>query len=125
LPIRRGFWPIFLPIPRSIWKADGHCLFTNQAFRGLFGSEPPLEYNVLRDDVIDEIGILQHIRRAFSGEAVQLPAFWYDPHDLKSVTVTEGKKVAISMAIFPMFDAEGRIEFVAGAYKDETEVMLA
>jgi signal transduction histidine kinase len=115
----------YSPVGFSIWTADGHCLFTNQAYRDLFGSELPPEYNILHDDVVDEMSILQNIRRAFSGQAVQLPAFWYDLRDLKSVKVTEGNRVAISMAIFPLFDAQGAIEFVACTYKDETEVMLA
>lgn len=34
----------------QIYKGGGHCLLTNAAFRRLFGSEPPPEYNVLHDD---------------------------------------------------------------------------
>jgi len=41
----------FAPVAFQIYEASGHCLVTNQAFRDLFGSEPPPEYNVLEDDI--------------------------------------------------------------------------
>ena len=65
-------------------------------------------------------------KRAFTGETVHVPTFWYDPRDLKSITVTEGHGGSqISMTIFPLFKANGEIDYVAATYKDETEITLA
>jgi PAS domain S-box-containing protein len=113
------------PLGFAIWKTDGHLLLTNKAFRDLFGSEPPPDYNILQDEIAARSGLLPLIRRAFDGETTSLPTFWYDPRDLRQVRVTEGKEVAISMMIFPLFNRDGSIEYVAATYKDETEITLA
>ena len=42
----------YAPFALQVYRADGHCLLTNKAFRDLFGSEPPPEYNILHDDKI-------------------------------------------------------------------------
>ena len=110
------------PVGFAVWSADGHTLLTNAAFMDLFGSEPPPEYNVLQDDQLAKTGMLSLFQRAFAGETVHVPTFWYDPRDLEVVTVAEGRRVAISMTIFPLFKHDGEIEYVAATYKDETEV---
>jgi signal transduction histidine kinase len=113
------------PVGFAVWRPDGHTLLTNAAFRDLFGSEPPPEYNVLHDDVAAKSGLLALFERAFRGETVQVPTFWYDPRELETVTVTEGRRVAISMTIFPLFKPDGTIDYVAATYKDETSIRLA
>ena len=90
------------PVGFGVWTADGHALLTNQAFLDIFGVEPPPEYNVLKDDQLEKSGLLDYFRRAFRGETVQVPPFWYDPRDLKVIKMTEGRRVAISMTIFPL-----------------------
>ena len=113
------------PVGFGVWTADGHPLLTNEAFMELFRVEPPPEYNVLEDDLLAANGMLALFRRAFAGETVHVPTFWYDPRDLKVVHVTEGRRVAVSVTIFPLFKASGEIDYVAATYKDETEIMLA
>ena len=113
------------PFGLQIYRADGHCLLTNQAFRDLFGSEPPPEYNVLNDEIAAQRGVLEMLRRAFAGEAVQTPAIWYDPRELRQVHVTEGRRVAISAAFFPLYGAGGAVEHVAVVFKDETAQVTA
>jgi len=88
----------------------------------LFGSEPPPEYNVLKDDQLAKNGMLSLFQKAFAGETVHVPTFWYDPRDLEIIKVTEGRRVAISMTIFPLFKPNGEIDYVAATYKDETQV---
>jgi PAS domain S-box-containing protein len=113
------------PFGLQIYRADGHCLLTNQAFRDLFGSEPPPEYNVLNDEIAAQRGVLGMLRRAFAGEAVQTPAHWYDPRELRQVHVTEGRRVAISAAFFPLYGNGGAVEHVAVVFKDETAEVTA
>ena len=91
------------PVAFAVWTADGHALLTNGAFMDLFGVEPPPEYNVLEDDVLEKSGMLARFRRAFAGDTVHVPTFWYDPRDLQVITVREGRRVAMSMTIFPLF----------------------
>jgi signal transduction histidine kinase len=113
------------PVGFAVWTADGHPLLTNDAFMELFRVEPPAEYNVLEDDLLAANGMLALFRRAFAGETVHVPTFWYDPRELKVVNVTEGRRVAMSMTIFPLFKPSGGIDYVAATYKDDTEIMLA
>jgi PAS domain S-box-containing protein len=113
------------PVGFAVWDVEGTPLLTNRAFVELFGSEPPPGYNVLRDDLVAESGMLTLFQRAFAGETVHVPTFWYDPRDLKTVEVREGRRVAVSMTIFPLFRASGELEYVAATYKDDTEIMRA
>lgn len=113
------------PVGFAVWSADGKPLLTNQAFMDLFLVEPPPEYNVLEDELLAANGMLALFKRAFAGEAVQVPTFWYDPREHTRITVKEGRRVAISMSIFPLFKEGGTVEYVAATYKDETELMLS
>jgi len=113
------------PVGFAVWSAEGYTLLTNKAFRDLFGAEPPPEYNVLEDELLAKNGMLALFKRAFAGETVQVPTFWYDPRELTSITVREGRRVAISMTIFPLFKPGGEIDYVAATYKDETEITMA
>jgi signal transduction histidine kinase len=113
------------PVGCSILTADGHVLASNAAAIALFGGEPPPEYNVFTDNQAAEQGIAPAIRRAFLGEIVNLPTFWYDPRELKNVAVSEGRRVAISISISPIPDAKQKINHVALIYRDDTAVVLA
>jgi signal transduction histidine kinase len=115
----------YAPFGLQVYRANGHCLLTNKAFRDLFGSEPPPEYNVLEDDIAERRGLTDLVKRAFAGEAVQTPTFWYDPRDLQQVHVTEGRRVAISITMMPLFGPSGLVEHVALVIKDQTEETLA
>ncbi len=110
------------PVGFAVWSADGTPLLTNAAFLAIFGSEPPPGYNVLRDNQLRDSGMLALFERAFAGETVHVPTLWFDPRDITTVEVKEGKRVAISMTIFPLFKPTGEIEYVAATYKDETEL---
>jgi len=115
----------YSPFGLQVYRASGHCLLTNKAFRDLFGSEPPPEYNILHDEIAERQGLLGLVTRAFAGETVQTPTFWYDPRDLQQVHVTEGRRVSISITLLPLFGASGAVEHVALVFKDQTEETLA
>ena len=105
----------YAPFGLQVYKADGHCLLTNKAFRDLFGSEPPPEYNVLHDEIAERQGLLGLVKRAFAGESVQTPTFWYDPRELQQVHVTEGRRVAVSITMLPLFGGSGTVTVTAPA----------
>ena len=115
----------YAPFGLQVYRADGHCLLTNKAFRDLFGSEPPPEYNILHDEIAERQGLLGLAKRAFAGETVQTPTFWYDPRELQQVHVTEGRRVSISITLLPLFGPSGGVEHVALVFKDQTDETLA
>jgi signal transduction histidine kinase/CheY-like chemotaxis protein len=113
------------PFGFQVYEASGRSLVVNQAFRDLFGAEPPPEYNVLRDEIAERSGVLELIHRAFAGETVNVPTVWYDPRELTQVDVDEGNRVAIASALFPIRGREGQVTHVAIVFKDMTAEMLA
>jgi PAS domain S-box-containing protein len=108
------------PVGFQIYDANGRSLLVNQAFREMFGSEPPPEYNVLEDEIAQANGVIDLVHRAFKGETVRIPAIWYDPRDLRQVKVESGKRVAIEPTFFPLFDKQARVSHVAIVFKDVT-----
>lgn len=110
----------FSPLGLQIFKASGECLLVNRAFVSIFGSEPPPDYNVLRDEIAKERGVLSIIHRAFRGETVHLPPIWYDARDLTQVDVKEGRRVAVEAIFFPLFDKDGAVAFVGVVFKEVT-----
>jgi signal transduction histidine kinase len=115
----------FSPMALQIYRADGHCLLTNRAFRELFGSEPPPEYCIFKDEIAEAQGVLGLIRRAFAGETITLPTVWYDPRELRQVKVTTGRRCAMQSTFFPLRGRSGQVEYVAIVFKDVTAEMLA
>ena len=115
----------YAPVGFQIYEASGRSLVVNQAFRDLFGAEPPPGYNVLRDEIAERSGALELIHRAFAGETIHVPTMWYDPRELTQVKVEKGNRVAISATFFPLRDRDGRVTHVAIAFKDMTAELLA
>jgi signal transduction histidine kinase len=111
------------PVGIQIYEAGGRSLLTNQAFRELFGSEPPPEYSILRDEIAAANGLLGLVQRAFAGEVITAPPVWYDPRVLTQVKVTEGRRVAIEATFFPLRDADGAVQHVGIVFKDVTAEM--
>ncbi len=108
------------PVAFQVYRADGHCLLVNRAFLELFGSSPPPEYNVLKDDVLEKQGFLALVRRAFAGETMRVPAHWYDPRELRQLDVREGRRVAMEVTLFPLRDASEQVRHIAICAKDVT-----
>ena len=50
------------PVGFQIYNAEGRSLLVNQAFLRLFGSAPPPEYSILRDEIAERNGVASLIR---------------------------------------------------------------
>ncbi|MDB4964700.1 MAG: hypothetical protein JWN44_389 [Myxococcales bacterium] len=107
------------PIGFQLYRGDGRCLFTNRAFREIFGAEPPPEYNVLGDPQLAREGILELTHRAFAGESFTTPPVWYDARQ-EATTKGAGRRCAVTCTGFPLLDAEGRVAHVALMFKEVT-----
>jgi len=111
------------PVAFAIAHADGRCLAVNRVFVELFGSAPPPEYNLFRDEVVAALGLLPYLERAFAGEPVTMPAFWHDASKLQHVRVA-GRPIAIEVIATPLKDRDGAVRQVAICYKDVTAERL-
>src|ERR1043166_8800328 len=94
------------PIAFAIADVDGRCLVVNRAFVALFGSAPPPDYNVFEDELVATQGLLPYVKRAFGGEAVVAPAFWYDANK------ADHNRVAIEVSMTPLADRTGAAQHV-------------
>src|SRR3712207_1417756 len=106
------------PVAFQVCGRDGRALFANQAFRDLFGSDPPPDYTIFEDSVLKERGVLSVVHRAFAGETTRMPPQWYDARDLRNVRVETGRRVAVEVTLFPLRDNKGEVQHVALCFKD-------
>ncbi|MCA8977812.1 MAG: PAS domain-containing protein, partial [Planctomycetes bacterium] len=68
------------PLATQVVDADGRTLAVNTAWTRLWGV--PLEalkdYSILEDEQLVALGVIEHVRRAFAGEVVEVPEVEYD-----------------------------------------------
>ncbi|HEX4926119.1 MAG TPA: hypothetical protein VFV50_18645, partial [Bdellovibrionales bacterium] len=57
-----------VPTPIQICDAKGHSLFVNRAFYETFGVMPPPDFSFLDSPALDQLGLREHVDRAFRGE---------------------------------------------------------
>lgn len=114
------------PISMQLLDADGRTLQVNKAWEAMWqGSlgdalkEYVLRggYNVLTDPQLQAKGVTAYLLRAFSGEAVNVPAILYDPAELG---ITARPRWVTSRAQ-PIKDASGRVVEVVLMHEDITE----
>ncbi|HEX6839532.1 MAG TPA: PAS domain S-box protein, partial [Polyangia bacterium] len=107
------------PVGLQIYRADGRCVLVNRAFRDIFGTAPPPEYNVLEDRQLARLGVLELTRRAFAGESFSTPPVWYDARQ-EPTARGAGHRCAVTCTGFPLLDAAGRVAHVALVFEDVT-----
>jgi len=112
------------PVSTQIFTPDGRTVRVNRAWEELWGVtlEQLGDYNVLEDPQLEEKGIAEHIRRAFRGEATQVPAILYDPEEtIPGLTSHEDPRRWVQAVIYPVKDEEGRVREVVLIHEDITE----
>lgn len=108
------------PYAAAVVGVQGELTLANRAFTELFGSEPPVGYNLFKDEQATQQGLVPLLHRAFAGETVQTPGFWFDPREVKHVDVKEGRRVGIQMTMVPLIDPQLAVRHVVLCYKDVT-----
>src|ERR687897_913630 len=71
------------PLSTQIFSPDGRTLRVNRAWEELWGVtlDQVADYNILHDPQLEAKGVAPYLRRAFAGEAVEIPAIEYDPNE--------------------------------------------
>ena len=109
------------PVSIVGYDARGRVLSVNPAFMRLWGvgvHEVPPGYSILTDPQLEALGVMGYIRRAFSGEAVQLPPVRYDI--AKTSATGEGEARWVEARLYPVRDASGAITEVVLMQEDVT-----
>jgi PAS domain S-box-containing protein len=112
------------PFSAQLLSVDGRTLKVNQAWKDLWGTQDgdPLltyvltEYDMLADPQLEAKGVTPHLRRAFAGEAVRLPAAYYDPAELGK----PGRARWVEATARPIKDGQGRVVEVMLIHEDVT-----
>ena len=76
------------PFGIQIFNTKGKTTLINPAWKKIFNLPEEFiqnyimkEYNVLEDPLLEKIGTLELVRKAFKGEIVNLPEIFYNPRD--------------------------------------------
>ncbi|HEV2126710.1 MAG TPA: PAS domain S-box protein, partial [Chloroflexota bacterium] len=106
------------PLSTQIFAPDGSALTANAAWERLWGvgRNELSGYNILHDRQLIEKGIMPHIRRAFGGEAVEIPPIRYDPEE----TGKPGRPRWVRAHCYPLKDEAGTILEVVLVLEDVT-----
>jgi PAS domain S-box-containing protein len=116
------------PLSIQIMSADGRIIRVNRAWEQLWGvTLEQLEgYNILEDEQLVERGIMPYIRRAFAGEAVEIPPVLYDPDaTIPNITRHAEPQRWTKAVIYPIKDSAGRVREVVLMHEDITARMQA
>lgn len=111
------------PFSVQVFSPDGRTVRVNRAWEDLWGVklEQISDYNVLQDEQLEAKGISAYLRRAFAGEAVEIPAIEYDPNK----TIPNESRHAdprrwVSAVAYPLKDDSGSIQEVILVHQDIT-----
>ena len=115
---------LYSPVPYAVFGMEGHPVLVNPAYQAMFGAVPPPEYNLHEDPLLEQAGLATFVRRAYQGETAEAPILWYDPKLLPHLQLpATTRRAAIACTFFPLFDGQGRVSYLAVAYKDVTAVL--
>ncbi len=111
------------PMSVQVFSADGRTVQVNQAWGELWGIDitQVADYNILKDPQLEDRGIAPYIRRAFAGEAVEIPVVEYDPEiTLPGRTRHPDPRRWVSAVAYPLKDSAGEVREVVLVHQDIT-----
>ncbi|HEX8950004.1 MAG TPA: bifunctional diguanylate cyclase/phosphodiesterase [Dissulfurispiraceae bacterium] len=111
------------PVSMQILSHEGRTLEINHAWEALWGLSLDMikGYNILLDAQLEAKGILPYIRKAFGGEATDIPPVLYDPSEIG----LPGRARWVKAFIYPVKDDSGAIREVVLMHIDITDMVQA
>jgi PAS domain S-box-containing protein len=107
------------PVSIQIMNPEGWTIQVNKAWEKLWGlTLDDLDgYNILKDRQLEELGVISYLEKAFSGEAVFIPAAEYDAHK----TLGIGTIRWVQAHAYPVKNEGGDIRIVVLMHEDISE----
>ena len=111
------------PYPIQIFSKDGTARMINKAVLDMIGVKSVEshvgKYNVFEDPIVQNLGVVDKIRRVLQGEVVYLTDFTAPYKDLIRYFDVEERDVQIissDIINFPLVDSDGKIEYFASVF---------
>lgn len=112
------------PLSIQICSNDGRTLLVNPAWKRLWNINQEVidnyiltDYNMLEDIHLEAQGVLEYIKKGFSGEVSQVPIIKYDPKELN----LGGTEKSVEGLIYPLKDLTGKVKEVVLIHIDVSE----
>ena len=111
------------PLSVQVLAPSGKTVAVNRAWEALWGVDPAdlPGYNVLTDPQLEAAGVTPLLRRAFAGEAVEIPPVSYVPDQGPYA----GRARWVRTVAAPVRDANGAVAQVVLVHEDVTEATEA
>lgn len=107
------------PYAIGVYNRDGYFVTGNKAYNDLFKVPPSRKYNMWKDPVLKEMGVMKELQKLKQGRTMYMPEFWYNTHDIEPEF--PDNPIFIKSTGFPIMDEEGQLESVIFVYEDNTE----
>lgn len=113
------------PLSIQVLAPDGRTLQVNPAWERLWEATleqlHAVEYNMLEDEQLVELGVMPYIRQAFAGEPTVIPPVRYDRSRLLPPEKAGDVERWVRAHVYPVRDAAGRIDKVVLIHDDYTD----
>lgn len=108
------------PLSIQVLQPNGRTSQINRGFEQLWGinADDLRDYNLLTDPQLVEKGVAPYLKRAFSGEAVKIPAIEYETRS----TLGYGNTRWVSALAYPLKDEDGSVREVVLIHQDLTDI---
>ena len=105
---------------------DGTTIRVNAAWERLWQTPFPAlkDYNVFKDQQLDEMGFLPTLKRAFTGESVEFPEHRYDKARVNEVP-NSGGQIWLRAFAYPVHGENGQVQEVVLVQENITERKIA
>lgn len=111
------------PFPTQLLRMDGSTIQVNSAWMNLWGVDQALvdnfllkNYNILRDPLMESLGLSASVREVFTGKSVQMNAVYYNPADLGQ----PGRPRWVDAFFSPIRSASGDLTEIVLMFNDVT-----
>src|SRR4051794_24703679 len=110
-----GYRTIFeqSPISTQILSPKGTTLMVNKAWEKLWGislDQIP-DYNILKDQQLEEKGLMPYIKKGFSGEPTIIPTIRYEPNRTNNVQEAASYRW-VRAFIYPVKNNRKKISYI-------------
>ena len=115
------------PFSIEVYDLEGTQIEVNDAYEKLWGlkREDTLNiYNLFMSEEVEKRGLLPYIKRAYSGEIVDVPEFEFDASAQK-ILQGKGNKNYLKSTFYPLMDENGEVESIAIVHENITETKKA